>query len=56
MERMNMDGEAEPVAPRTRLVIRHMVLENFKSYAGSRTIGPFDKVSPVGWTAFVDGD
>ena len=31
--------------PRTaRLVIKKMVLENFKSYAGKREIGPFHKV------------
>eukprot|EP00803_Ostreobium_quekettii_P005317 evm.model.scf_340.8 EVM.evm.TU.scf_340.8 scf_340:54597-68221(-) len=35
--------EADAGAPMTRLMIRQMVLENFKSYAGSRTIGPFDK-------------
>jgi structural maintenance of chromosome 4 len=27
-----------------RLVIREMVLENFKSYAGAQRVGPFHKV------------
>ena len=27
-----------------RLVIRHLVLHNFKSYAGEQYIGPFHKV------------
>lgn len=31
---------------RPRLVIREMVLENFKSYAGAQRVGPFHKVSP----------
>eukprot|EP00955_Chlamydomonas_euryale_P117548 366482-Chlamydomonas_euryale.AAC.3 len=31
-------------APRGRLMIREMVLENFKSYAGEQRVGPFDKV------------
>jgi len=31
-------------APRTRLIITHMTLENFKSYAGVQQIGPFHKV------------
>lgn len=30
--------------PRTRLMITHMVLENFKSYAGVQEIGPFHHV------------
>ena len=33
----------EPEAPQKRLMISKMVLENFKSYAGQVTIGPFDK-------------
>lgn len=35
-----------PGAPRTttRLMIREMVLENFKSYAGEQRVGPFHKV------------
>lgn len=28
---------------KTRLMITKMILENFKSYAGSQTIGPFHK-------------
>lgn len=31
-------------APTRRLVIREMVLENFKSYAGAQRVGPFHKV------------
>lgn len=31
-----------------RLIIQKMVLKNFKSYAGKREIGPFDKVSISG--------
>lgn len=37
------DG-ADSGAPRTRLIITHMTLENFKSYAGVQQIGPFHKV------------
>ncbi|KAF8072407.1 SMC4 [Scenedesmus sp. PABB004] len=33
----------EPEAPRKRLMIREMVLENFKSYAGAQHVGPFHK-------------
>ncbi|GIL65143.1 hypothetical protein Vafri_18951 [Volvox africanus] len=34
----------DPVhAPRQRLMIREMILENFKSYAGEQTVGPFHK-------------
>jgi hypothetical protein len=29
--------------PRARLVIKEMVLHNFKSYAGEQRIGPFHK-------------
>lgn len=32
-------------APRQRLMIREMVLENFKSYAGEQRVGPFHKAS-----------
>ena len=32
--------------PRKRLMIREMVLENFKSYAGAQHVGPFHKVRP----------
>jgi hypothetical protein len=38
----NSPHQAPPRAP--RLVIKEMVLENFKSYAGSQRIGPFHKV------------
>jgi hypothetical protein len=31
--------------PKPRLVIKSMVLENFKSYAGGQHVGPFHKVS-----------
>ena len=37
---------AEPTAPKPRLVIKEMVLDNFKSYAGPQTIGPFHKARP----------
>jgi len=30
-----------------RLVIKSMVLENFKSYAGAQHVGPFHKVSVI---------
>ena len=30
-----------------RLMIREMVLENFKSYAGAQRVGPFHKVGPA---------
>jgi len=33
------------VSPANRLVIEKIVMENFKSYAGVREIGPFHKVS-----------
>lgn len=33
-----------PAQPRARLVIKEMILENFKSYAGAQRIGPFHKV------------
>ena len=35
-----------PVAEHTRLVIKEIVLENFKSYAGEQRVGPFHKVNP----------
>jgi hypothetical protein len=35
--------------PRPRLIIQQVVTENFKSYAGVQTIGPFHKVwRPLG--------
>ena len=33
--------------PRPRLMIKQMVLENFKSYAGTQYVGPFHKVRPL---------
>ena len=37
--------EATTSAPKKRLVITKLVLENFKSYAGEVTVGLFHKVS-----------
>ena len=37
-----MEDTARP--PVKRLMIREMVLENFKSYAGVQRVGPFHKV------------
>jgi hypothetical protein len=34
-------------APPPRLMISHMELNNFKSYYGSKMIGPFHKVSAL---------
>ena len=34
---------AAPAEPTPRLMIKSMILENFKSYAGPQEIGPFDK-------------
>jgi hypothetical protein len=38
---------------RQRLVIKEMVLENFKSYAGAQRVGPFHKVRLLvgGWNS-----
>jgi hypothetical protein len=36
---------AAPAGPLRRLMIKEMVLENFKSYAGTQLIGPFHKVT-----------
>ena len=33
-----------PLTDGSRLVIKEMVLENFKSYAGEQRVGPFHKV------------
>jgi hypothetical protein len=41
--------------PRARLMIRQMVLENFKSYAGAQYVGPFHKVRPRGRAASAAG-
>lgn len=39
-----MEGASAPdAAPGRRLMIREMVLENFKSYAGVQRVGPFHK-------------
>jgi structural maintenance of chromosome 4 len=42
-----MEAEAPAAAPHhvRRLMIRQMVLDNFKSYAGPVSVGPFDKVT-----------
>ena len=43
---MSVDEEMAvvPSAEGSRLVIKEMVLENFKSYAGEQRVGPFHKV------------
>ena len=38
------DGSANP---KPRLVIKEMVLYNFKSYAGEQRIGPFHKARHI---------
>ena len=38
------DGAEGTNAPKPRLAIKKMVLENFKSYAGAQHVGPFHKV------------
>lgn len=38
-----MEAEGQPTPP-SRLIIKEMVLENFKSYAGAQSVGPFHKV------------
>jgi len=38
------DGAEGTKAPKPRLAIKKMVLENFKSYAGAQHVGPFHKV------------
>lgn len=40
----NVNMAAAPPKPTQRLIIKKMVLENFKSYAGTVEIGPFHKV------------
>merc|ERR1719253_976888 len=40
---MNADNEIGTEGPPPRLMITKMVLENFKSYAGVKEIGPFHK-------------
>ena len=39
-----MEEAAAPLPTKGRLVIWKLVLENFKSYAGKRVVGPFHKV------------
>lgn len=41
-------GDSSGVEETPRLVIREMVLENFKSYAGAQKVGPFHKVRQCG--------
>jgi hypothetical protein len=42
------DGDGGGSAgPKPRLVIKKMVLENFKSYAGAQHVGPFHKVRQI---------
>jgi structural maintenance of chromosome 4 len=36
-----LQASQEPVIPKQRLVITHLVMENFKSYAGQQLVGPF---------------
>ena len=38
-----------PEGPKNRIVITHLVLNNFKSYAGKQIIGPFHTVSRVSY-------
>lgn len=40
----NMAAAPTDAGPKKRLVIKKMVLENFKSYAGAQHVGPFHKV------------
>ena len=37
---------AANVAPKERLMIKHMQMVNFKSYYGVQDVGPFHKVRP----------
>ena len=39
-----MASAPSDAGPKKRLVIKQMVLENFKSYAGAQHVGPFHKV------------
>jgi structural maintenance of chromosome 4 len=41
-----MENASVQQGPRNRIVITHLVLDNFKSYAGRQLIGPFHTVSP----------
>ena len=54
MQATESGGDASSGAPRPRLIIRQLVTENFKSYAGVQVIGPFHTVriaahSPLLW-------
>jgi hypothetical protein len=44
MARLTATEVAVAEGPRNRIVITHLVLENFKSYAGRQLIGPFHTV------------
>lgn len=47
-----------PEGPKERLVITHLVMTNFKSYAGRQEVGPFHPVSTYATTnasCFLDG-
>jgi len=46
-----VDGQNHAIP---RLVIREMVLENFKSYAGAQRVGPFHKVGRL-WLVVPSG-
>jgi hypothetical protein len=43
-DRAAMASATSDAGPKKRLVIKKMVLENFKSYAGAQHVGPFHKV------------
>jgi hypothetical protein len=46
LEKQQQESAAlKPQGPTKRLIMREMLLENFKSYAGEQKIGPFHKVS-----------
>lgn len=40
----NTEFDNQTGAPQSRLVISKMILNDFKSYAGSQEIGPFHRV------------
>lgn len=54
---MEVDGDPPAPSPTDgrRLMIREMVLDNFKSYAGPQHVGPFHKVQldPAGSSTFM---
>lgn len=39
-----MSEQQQLLRPRRRFILKHMILENFKSYAGAQMIGPFHHV------------